>query len=42
MKHALVFGGSGQIGLPLLQRLYQNGWRVTAISRGEQTDRPGL
>jgi len=42
MKHALVFGGSGQIGLPLLQRLYQDGWRVTAISRGEQTDRPGL
>lgn len=42
MKHALVFGGSGQIGLPLLQRLYQDGWRVTALSRGEQTDRPGL
>jgi nucleoside-diphosphate-sugar epimerase len=42
MKHALVFGGSGQIGLPLLQRLYQAGWRVTAISRHEQHDRPGL
>ncbi len=42
MKHALVFGGSGQIGLPLLQRLYAAGWRVTAISRHEQHDRPGL
>lgn len=42
MKHALVFGGSGQIGLPLLQRLYHAGWRVTAISRHDQHDRPGL
>ncbi|ALN93170.1 MULTISPECIES: nucleoside-diphosphate sugar epimerase [Lysobacter] len=42
MKHALVFGGSGQIGLPLLQRLSHAGWRVTAISRHEQFDRPGL
>lgn len=42
MKHALVFGGSGQIGIPLLQRLYHAGWRVTAISRHEQYDRPGL
>ncbi|MGH8083470.1 MAG: NAD-dependent epimerase/dehydratase family protein [Lysobacter sp.] len=42
MKHALVFGGSGQIGLPLLQRLHQAGWRVTAISRHNQYDRPGL
>lgn len=42
MKHALVFGGSGQIGVPLLQRLYHAEWRVTAISRHEQFDRPGL
>ncbi|WP_408952557.1 SDR family oxidoreductase [Lysobacter sp. Hz 25] len=42
MKHALVLGGSGQIGVPLLQRLYHAGWRVTGISRHEQHDRPGL
>lgn len=42
MKHALVFGGSGQIGLPLLQRLYHDGWRVSAISRQPRHDRPGL
>lgn len=42
MKHALVFGGSGQIGLPLLQRLYHHGWRVSAISRQLRHDRPGL
>lgn len=33
MKTALVFGGSGQIGQPLLLRLQQNGWRVLALSR---------
>lgn len=42
MKHALVFGGSGQIGRPLLARLLRDGWRVTALSRQPQHDRPGL
>lgn len=42
MKHALVFGGSGQIGWPLLARLLRNGWRVTALSRNPQHERPGL
>ena len=42
MKHALVFGGSGQIGRPLLGLLHRAGWRVTALSRQEQHDRPGL
>ena len=38
MKHALVFGGSGQIGRPLLGRLLRDGWRVTALSRQPQHD----
>jgi uncharacterized protein YbjT (DUF2867 family) len=42
MKHALVFGGSGQIGRPLLGRLLREGWRVTAISRQRQHERLGL
>ncbi|QNP41467.1 NAD-dependent epimerase/dehydratase family protein [Lysobacter solisilvae (ex Woo and Kim 2020)] len=42
MKHALVFGGSGQIGRPLLAGLLRGGWRVTAVSRQPQHDRPGL
>lgn len=42
MKHALVFGGTGQIGRPLLSRLLRDGWRVTALSRQPQHDRPGL
>ncbi|GAB3098675.1 NAD-dependent epimerase/dehydratase family protein [Lysobacter terrae] len=42
MKHALVFGGSGQIGRPLLARLLRDGWRVTALSRQAQPGRPGL
>lgn len=42
MRHALVFGGSGQIGRPLLARLSRAGWRVTALSRDPQPDRPGL
>jgi nucleoside-diphosphate-sugar epimerase len=42
MKHALVFGGSGQIGQPLLGRLLRDGWRVTALSRQAQYERPGL
>ena len=42
MKHALVFGGSGQIGQPLLARLLRDGWRVTALSRQARHERPGL
>jgi len=42
MKHALVFGGSGQIGRPLLARLLRDGWRVTALSRQPQHERPAL
>lgn len=42
MKHALVFGGSGQIGGPLLRRLLREGWRVTALSRHPQHERPAL
>lgn len=42
MKHALVFGASGQIGWPLLTLLHTGGWRVTALSRHERNDQPGL
>jgi len=42
MRHALVFGATGQIGFPLLGLLQNAGWRVTALSRGEQSDEPGL
>src|SRR5688572_16770832 len=42
MRHALVFGGSGQIGYPLLALLRRDGWRVTAVSRHAQSDQPGL
>jgi nucleoside-diphosphate-sugar epimerase len=37
-RTALVFGGSGQIGAPLLDRLRAEGWRVTAVSRDAQVD----
>ena len=37
-RTALVFGGSGQIGAPLLDRLRADGWRVTAVSRDAQID----
>ncbi|MFD0738939.1 NAD-dependent epimerase/dehydratase family protein [Lysobacter koreensis] len=42
MRHALVFGGSGQIGQPLLPLLRRDGWRVTALSRNAHSDEPGL
>ena len=42
MRHALVFGGTGQIGEPLLARLRSDGWRVTAVSRLSHRDTPGL
>lgn len=42
MRHALVFGASGQIGRPLLELLQRAGWRITALSRGQRSDEPGL
>ena len=42
MKHALVFGASGQIGAPLRALLQRGGWRITAVSRGEHNDEPGM
>lgn len=42
MRHALVFGGTGQIGAPLLARLRAQGWRITAVSRQPMTDEPAL
>lgn len=42
MRHALVFGATGQIGEPLIRLLEADGWRVTAVSRNAQRDRPGL
>lgn len=42
MKTALVFGASGQIGAPLLQRLDAAGWQVFAVSRQAHADAPGL
>ena len=42
MRHALVFGASGQVGRPLLDRLQAAGWRITALSRESRSDEPGL
>ena len=42
MRNALVFGGSGQIGLPLLARLLQAGWQVHAVSRSSHESQPRL
>lgn len=42
MRTALVFGGSGQIGKPLVQRLRAAAWEVTALSRRPPDDVPGL
>ena len=42
MRSALVFGGSGQIGAPVIERLLASGWRVTAVSRAPQTDGDAL
>lgn len=42
MKTALVFGASGQVGLPLLDRLRGDGWRVYAVSRTARAEQPGL
>ena len=42
MRTALVFGGSGQVGAPLLARLAAAGWRVQAVSRQPQPARAGV
>lgn len=42
MKTALVFGASGQIGAPLLDRLRDGGWNIVAMSRNAHGDAPGL
>ena len=42
MKTALVFGASGQIGGPVLDRLSDAGWRVLAVSRQPQRDAAGV
>jgi nucleoside-diphosphate-sugar epimerase len=42
MRHALVFGATGQIGAPLVDRLHDAGWRITAVSRTAQRDVPGV
>lgn len=39
---ALVFGGSGQIGAALMERLLAAGWQVIAVSRDEQAARAGV
>ena len=41
-RTALVFGGSGQIGAPLIERLNAAGWQVLAVSRAPRADAPGL
>ena len=42
MRGALVFGGTGQIGQPVIERLRLAGWRVTAVSRRIQSDAGGV
>lgn len=42
MRRALLFGASGQIGAPLLLKLHNAGWHVTAVSRQERNDEPGV
>jgi nucleoside-diphosphate-sugar epimerase len=42
MRRALVFGGSGQVGRPLLARLHEAGWEVLAVSRQPREDGPLL
>lgn len=42
MREALVFGGSGQIGRPLIARLRDRGWHVVALSREIRPEAPGL
>jgi nucleoside-diphosphate-sugar epimerase len=42
MRAALIFGGSGQIGRPLIRRLQGADWRVVAVSREARPDASGV
>ena len=42
MRKALVFGGSGQLGVPVIDRLLAEGWEVVALSRSPQAARERL
>lgn len=42
MPTALIFGASGQIGVPLLQRLRAAGWQLCAVSRVQREQHDGL
>lgn len=42
MKSALVFGASGQVGMPLLARLAGQDWQVHAVSRESRAAAPGV
>jgi nucleoside-diphosphate-sugar epimerase len=42
MRDALVFGGSGQVGHPLLACLHRRGWRIHAVSRRAQPTMPSV
>jgi len=42
MRSALVFGGSGQIGVPVIEQLLAGGWQVVAVSRTPQAGRERL
>ncbi|MCF7221354.1 nucleoside-diphosphate sugar epimerase [Lysobacter sp. TLK-CK17T] len=42
MRTALIFGGSGQIGRPLLRQLAGKGWRIAALSRDDQAGVAGV
>lgn len=42
IRAALVFGGSGQIGVPLLGMLSRAGWQMHAVSRNPQPSRNGV
>lgn len=42
MRTALVFGGSGQIGVPLLRRLRSADWNVVAVARTPRADADGV
>lgn len=42
VRTALIFGGSGQIGAPLLHRLLRGQWQVVAVSRHSQPHTSGL
>ena len=42
MRTALVFGASGQIGVPLLRRLHAADWNVLAVSRQAHAHAPGV